>query len=494
MSLFTLIDETKSEEAVMTRDPLARRYGERPVSRRLFLERMGAGFGGLALSALLAEEATAGATGVNPLAPKAPHFAPKVKRVIMLFMFGGPSHLDTFDPKPLLTRDSGKPLAPENRPRVLSFPNRMGNLVGSPFEFRQHGESGAKVSSLFPKLASRADDLCIINSMHCSNSRHGGAVLEWHTGTDTFIRPSMGSWVTYGLGSENQNFPGYVTICQDLSQGGANNFGSGFLPAVYQGTMLGHSGLRSQEAKIPFIGDGNARRDLQRLELDLIAQMEHRRAPQHGPEGDLEARIASFELAFRMQSKSPEMHDVSKESKATRELYGLDDPATADFAMQCLLARRFSERGVRFVQCNVGGWDAHNNLKADHGRLAHSIDKPIAGLLTDLRQRGLWDETLVVWGGEFGRTPTCEGTDGRDHNPHGYTMWLAGGGVKAGLTYGKTDDYGYFAVEDKVHVHDLHATILQLLGLDHKRLTYRYAGRDFRLTDVHGELVEGILA
>ena len=474
-------------------DPASPASGARRVSRRRFLERTGAGFGGIALSALLAEEA-AGGTTVNPLGVKPTHHEPKVKRVIMLFMFGGPSHLDTFDHKPLLTRDSGKPLDVEKRPRVLSFPNRMGSLVGTPFEFRQHGQSGAWVSSLLPHLAGRADDLCVINSMHCSNSRHGGAVLEWHTGTDTFVRPSMGSWVTYGLGSENQNFPGYITICQDLSQGGANNFGAGFLPATYQGTMLGHSGIKAREAKIPYIGNGADRKDLQRLELDLIADMERRQAPGHGPDGDLEARIASFELAFRMQTESPEMHDISKETTATQQLYGLDEPATADFGMQCLLARRFSERGVRFVQCNVGGWDAHSNLKNGHTQLAQTIDKPIAGLLTDLKARGLWDDTLVVWGGEFGRTPTCEGTDGRDHNPHGYTMWLAGGGVKAGITHGKTDDYGYFAVEDKVHVHDLHATILHLLGLDHKKLTYRYAGRDFRLTDVHGELVKGILA
>lgn len=464
---------------------------ERPLSRRQWLAQTGAGFGSLALAALLADESLAAS---NPLAPRAPHFKAKVKRVIVLFMFGGPSHLDTFDPKPLLRRDSGRPLPPEKRPRVLSFPNRMGNLVGSPFEFRQHGESGIWISSLFPHLAARADDLCVINSMHCSNSRHGGAVLEWHTGTDTFVRPSMGSWITYGLGSENQSFPGYVTICQDLAQGGANNFGAGFLPAAFQGTSLGYAGLRPQEAAIPFIGDGKVRRDLQRLELDLVAEMERRQAASHGPDGELEARIASFELAFRLQTEAPEMQDLSRESPATRRLYGLDDPATADFGTQCLLARRFSERGVRFVQCNLSGWDAHNNLKADHARLAHSIDQPIAGLLTDLKQRGLWDETLVVWGGEFGRTPTCEGLDGRDHNPHGYTMWLAGGGIKSGLTWGKTDDYGYFAVEGKVHVHDLHATILHLLGLDHKRLTYRYAGRDFRLTDVHGELVDGILA
>ena len=452
---------------------------------------MGAGFGSVALSALLAEEALAAA---NPLAPRAPHHTPKVKRVIMLFMFGGPSHLDTFDPKPLLARDSGRSLPAEKRPRVVSFPNRMGNLVGSPFAFRQHGESGAWISSLYPHLAERVDDLCVINSMHCSNSRHGGAVLEWHTGSDTFVRPSMGSWITYGLGSENQNFPGYVTICQDLAQGGANNFGAGFLPAVYQGTALGHGGTKPQQAKIPFIGDRTARRGLQRLELELIAQMERRAALDRGPDDALEARIASFELAFRLQTEAPEMQDIGSESQATQRLYGLDDLATADFATQCLLARRLSERGVRFVQCNLSGWDAHNNLKADHSRLAHASDKPIAGLLADLKGRGLWDDTLVIWGGEFGRTPTCEGTDGRDHNPHGYTMWLAGGGVKSGMTWGKTDDYGYFAVDDKVHVHDLHATILHLLGMDHKKLTYRYAGRDFRLTDVHGEIVKGILS
>lgn len=461
------------------------------LSRRQMLSKMGAGVGSLALTAMLSDQATA---DTAPLALKQPHFSPRIKRVIMLFMFGGPSHLDTFDPKPLLTRDSGKPLPAESRPRVVSFPNRMGNLVGSPFQFSQHGESGLWVSSLYPELARRADDLCVINSMFCSNSRHGGAVLEWHTGTDTFVRPSMGAWVTYGLGSENQNFPGYVTICQDLGQGGANNFGSAFLPAAYQGTSLGYAGLKPQEARIPFIGDGTAKRDLQRMEIDLVSQMQQRHARTQGADSDLEARIASFELAFRLQTEAPEMQDLSGESKATQELYGLNDPATAEFGTQCLMARRFSERGVRFVQCNLSGWDAHSKLKEDHSRLAHSTDKPIAGLLTDLKQRGLWDDTLVIWGGEFGRTPTCEGNDGRDHNPHGYTMWLAGGGVKAGTTWGKTDDYGYFAVEDKVHVHDLHATILHLLGLDHKRLTYRYAGRDFRLTDVHGDLVNGILS
>jgi hypothetical protein len=463
----------------------------RPQSRRDWLLQTGAGFGGLALSALMADSSHA---VVDPLAAKSPHFAPRVNRVIMLFMFGGPSHLDTFDPKPILTRDSGRPLAAEKRPRVVSFPNRMGNLVGSPFEFAQHGESGTWVSSLFPHVATHVDDLCVINSMCCSNSRHGGAVLEWHTGTDTFVRPSMGSWITYGLGTENQNFPGYVTICQDLSQGGANNFGSAFLPAMYQGTALGHAGLKPQEARIPFLGSNATARDRQRLEIDLLSQMERRQAVSRGPDNELEARIASFELAYRLQGEAPEMQNLAAESATTHALYGLDNPETADFGTQCLLARRFSEYGVRFVQCNLSGWDAHNKLKEDHGRLARAIDKPIAGLLTDLKRRGLWNDTLVIWGGEFGRTPTCEGTDGRDHNPHGYTMWLAGGGVKQGITWGKTDDYGYYAIENKVHVHDLHATILHLLGLDHKRLTFKYAGRDFRLTDVHGELVEGILA
>jgi hypothetical protein len=470
---------------------LSPRLSNLRMSRRQAIAQMGGGFGGLALASILASESR---SAPNPLETRAPHFTPRVKRVIMLFMFGGPSHLDTFDPKPLLTKHSGRALPPEERPRVISFPNRMGSLVGSAFAFERHGESGLPISSLFPHLAQRADDLCVINSMHCSNSRHGGAVLEWHTGSDTFVRPSFGSWVIYGLGSENQDFPGYVTICQDLSQGGANNFGSAFLPAAYQGTTLGFAGQRPSDARIPFTANPDARRDLQRLELNLLAQMEKRHAHDREADAELDARIASFELAFRLQSQAPAMLDLSQETRATQNLYGLDDPEAADFGAQCLIARRLSERGVRFVQCNLGGWDSHINLKAAHSQLARAVDKPIAGLLRDLKQRGLWNDTLVIWGGEFGRTPTCEGADGRDHNPHGYTMWLAGGGVKAGMSWGNTDDYGYFAVENKVHIHDLHATILHMLGLDHKRLTYRYAGRDFRLTDVHGEIVTGILA
>lgn len=464
---------------------------ETAVSRRELLRQMGAGFGSLALSALLADESAAETT-IGPLARKSPHFRPRAKRVIMLFMFGGPAHMDSFDPKPVLTRDHGKPL-PIDAPRVLSFPLRHGNLVGSPFQFKQHGNCGAWVSELFPNVAGIVDDLCIINSMHCSNSRHGGAVLEWHTGTDTFIRPSMGSWVTYGLGSANQNLPGYVTMCQSLSQGGANNFGSAFLPAAYQGTPIGSNGTPSKDARIPFIASKTPR-DLQQLELQMIRHLGNRQLERSGPDSALEARIASFELAFRMQAEAPEVQDISGETKTTLSQYGLDDPGTEDFGRQCLLARRFAERGVRFVQCNSNGWDHHSDLKKSMINMSRSIDRPITALIDDLKQRGMLEDTLVIWGGEFGRTPTAENANGRDHNPHGFTMWMAGGGVKPGLVYGRTDDYGYYAVENKVHFHDLHATILHLLGFDHNKLTHRYSGRDFRLTDVHGNVVHDIFS
>ena len=464
---------------------------EPAFSRRRMLQQMGSGFGGLALAGLLAEESAAELRR-DPLAPKPSHFGGKAKRVIMLFMFGGPSHMDSFDPKPVLTRDSGKPL-PFGGPRVLSFPRRHGNLVGSPFRFRRRGESGAWVSEVFPHVAGISDELCYINSMHCSNSRHGGAVPEWHTGSDTFVRPSMGSWITYGLGSENQNLPGYITICQALTEGSTNNFGSAFLPAAYQGTPVGHDGVAAKDAKIPFIAGSNPR-SLQRLELDMLRKLGRRQIEQTGTDDRLEARIASFEQAFRMQMAVPEVQNIAGETKATRRLYGLDDAATGDFALQCLLARRFSERGVRFVQCNSNGWDHHSDLETNMRKMCRSVDQPIAGLIRDLKQRGLLDETLVIWGGEFGRTPVAENANGRDHNPHGFTMWLAGGGIKPGITYGRTDDYGYYAVENKVHFHELHATILHLLGIDHAQLNYRYAGRDFRLTDIYGRVVRDILA
>jgi hypothetical protein len=332
--------------------------------------------------------------------------------------------------------------------------------------------------------------------MHGSNSRHGGALLELHTGSDTFVRPSLGSWITYGLGTENQDLPGYITMCPTLTHGGVNAYSSAFLPAVYQGTPLGNASIPSDQATIPFIKNSEGTpAELQRLELDLVRELNQEGLERSGPDSSLEARINSFELAFRMQAAAPELQDISGESEATFKLYGLDDPATRNFGRQCLMARRFAERGVRFVQCTHSyKWDQHGNLKADHAKNALEVDKPIAGLLTDLESRGLLDDTLVLWGGEFGRTPVAQGDDGRDHNPQGYTMWLAGGGVKGGLVYGKTDDYGYYAVENKVHLHDLHATMLHLLGLDHLKLTYRYAGRDFRLTDVHGEVVHEIFA
>lgn len=471
------------------------------LTRREILRRSGAGFASLALEALLGEEARAGSVPKpaaapapgNPLAVKPPHFPARAKRVIFLFMHGGPSQVDTFDYKPLLQRDSGKPL-PFAKPRVVSA--ETGNLLGSPWKFRQYGQSGAWVSDLFPNVAGCVDDLCIINGMHGSNSRHGGALLELHTGSDTFVRPSMGSWITYGLGTENQDLPGFITICPSLTHGGVNNWSSAFLPAVYQGTPIGNASVPSDQARIPFISSADATpRNLQRMELDLVREMNQDHRALSGPDAALEGRIASFELAFRMQAAAPGLQDISDESNATRCLYGLDDPTTRNFGRQCLMARRFVERGVRFVQVSHSyKWDQHGGLLKDHAKNAREVDRPIAGLLRDLKARGLLDDTLVLWGGEFGRTPTSQGNDGRDHNPQGYTMWMAGGGVKPGYVYGATDDYGYFAVQDKVHLHDLHATILHLLGLDHLKLTYRYAGRNFRLTDVHGEVVKEMLA
>jgi hypothetical protein len=467
-------------------------YCERPVSRRDLLKQLGAGFGSLALAGLLAEECAASDLR-DPLAPKRPHFAPRAKRVIMLFMDGGPSQHDLFDYKPRLERDHGKPL-PTKLPRVLSNADRLGNLRGPLQPFKQCGESGIWMSEALPHLAEVADALCMINSMHCSNPQHGAALLEWHTGSDTFVRPSMGSWLLYGLGTENQNLPGYITISQSLGMAGSDQYGSAFLPAVYQGTPFGQGNTSAEKASFPFVSNPKTDPVRQRLELDFIREMGEEYLQKYGPNSDIEARIHSFELAFRMQTEAPAAQDISDESAATLRLYGLEDKATANMGRQCLLARRFVERGVRFVQCNLTGWDHHDNLSKNLPSKARQMDKPIAGLIQDLRSRGLLQDTLVVWGGEFGRNPMSEGTDGRDHNPYGYTMWLAGAGVKRGMTYGRTDDYGFYAIEDKMHVHDLHATILHLLGIDHQRLTYRYAGRDFRLTDVHGHVAQAIIA
>ncbi len=471
------------------------RNGPARLSRRELLTTTALGFGGLALTDLLAAAETAPAPRPagppDPLRPRPPHFPARAKRVIFLFMHGGPSQVDTFDYKPKLTADDNKPL-PFPKPRVVSSPT--GNLLRSPFAFKQYGKSGAWVSEIFPHIAGCVDDLCFIKSMHGSNSRHGGALLELHTGSDTFVRPCMGSWVTYGLGTENRDLPGFVTICPTLSHGGVNNYSSAFLPAVYQATPLGNAGTPASQVTVPFV-KGTTPRSQQRLELNLLADLDHARSAEVGADAATEGRIRSFEMAFRMQSAAPAVQDLSKETEETKRLYGLGDPATENFGRQCLMARRFAEAGVRFVQCSHSyKWDQHENLKKDHSTNAREVDKPIAGLLTDLKRRGLLEDTLVLWGGEFGRTPVAEGRDGRDHNPHAFTVFLAGGGVKPGITHGSTDDYGYFATENKVHIHDLHATMLHLLGLDHTRLTYRHAGRDFRLTDVHGEVVRAVLS
>jgi hypothetical protein len=467
-------------------------------TRRCLLKNSAVGFGWLALRGLLDREAFAGdavAANRGSLAAKASHFAARAKRIVFLFMKGGPSHIDTFDPKPQLTRDDGKP-PPFELPRITFA--KSGNLLKSPWKFQQHGESGLPVSDLFPNVARHVDELCILRSVHGTNPAHGGAVLKLHTGTDQFVRPSMGAWVTYGLGTENQNLPAFITICPTLAHGGVNNWGAAFLPAHCQGTPIGNASLPATDAKLQHIRNSRIDVALQRRQLDLLAEMNRDHLQASGHDQFLEARLNSFELAYRMQSVMPEAQDLTRETAATHTLYGIDDPVTENFGRQCLMARRFLERGVRFVQVTHSDsevqWDQHSNLYQGHTKNAAEVDKPIAGFLSDLKSRGLLDETLVLWGGEFGRTPTAEGSDGRDHNPHGFTMWMAGGGVKGGMAYGATDDYGYFAVENKIHVHDLHATILHLLGIDHERLTFRYGGRDFRLTDVAGNVVRGLIA
>ena len=465
-----------------------------PISRRDMLRRHAVGFGYLALASLFAEDIAGAGPPSDPMAPRQPHVPARAKRLIFLFMKGGPSHLDTFDHKPLLQRDHGKPL-PFEKPRVQFAPT--GNLLASPWKFQQHGQCGHWVSELFPNLARRADDLCMIHSVHGTNPAHGGAVLKLHTGSDNFVRPSIGAWVSYGLGTENRSLPAFVTICPTLAHGGVNNWGAAFLPAVYQGTPLGNASVPADQARVRYIQNPRLPRELQELQLKHWTELNRAHQSQSGPEASLEARINSFELAFRMQAAMPEVENLAQESVATHRLYGLDDPVTANFGRMCLLARRFAERGVRFIQVTHSDskvqWDQHSDLKNGHAKNAREVDRPIAGLLEDLKGRGLLDDTLVWWGGEFGRTPTVEGSDGRDHNPEGFTMWLAGGGVKPGFRFGATDDYGYYATHDKVHIHDLHATLLYLLGLEHEKLTYRYAGRDFRLTDVHGRVVQEIL-
>ncbi len=463
------------------------------ISRRQMLQRCGCGFGYLALTSLFADMArTAFAAENNPLAPKMPLAPAHAKRIIFLFMHGGPSSVDTFDCKPLLTRDHGKVMPV--RAGDLIAPNSK--LLASPWGFEKRGQSGLEISELFSEVGACADDLCLIRSMHTDGQAHGQAVLKLHTGHETQLRPSMGAWVIYGLGTENQNLPGFVTISPSVFNGGPQNYGSAFLPAVYQGTPIGSENMALSQAQIRHIKNHEMPLDAQREQLDLIQEINREHLAQARLDPQLEGVIESYELAFRMQTEAPKLTDISDESEATLQLYGINETPTDNFGRQCLLARRFAEKGVRFIQVNHAfKWDQHANLKRDHERNAREVDTPIAGLLTDLKQRGLLKDTLVLWGGEFGRTPTAQGgMDGRDHNPHGFTMWLAGGGAKAGFSYGATDDYGYRAAENKVHMHDLHATLLHFLGINHKQLTYRYAGRDYRLTDVKGNVVKDIVA
>ena len=471
------------------------------LSRRALFRRSALSFAALGLEGLLCDQAglfAASPPTGDPLAPREPHFPARAKRVIFLFMHGGVSHIDSFDPKPRLEKDHGKPMPLK---RELSFSDNPGDLMKSPFEFRRYGGSGIPVSSLFPTVASCVDDLCVIRSMVGDGVDHGGAMLQLHTGSFTFTRPSIGSWVFYGLGTENRNLPGFVTIKPTLWHGGAKNWGSAFLPGAFQGTPIGNSAMGLdglQEEPIEHLANTKLTSEQQRYELEMLRKMNdlHRLDKQH--DAELEARIQALELAFRMQIEAPEAMSIEGESEATKKLYGIDDERTRDFGWECLLARRLAERGVRFIQCTHSGleekWDHHNAVARRHHASAREVDKPIAGLLKDLKSRGMLEETLVIWAGEFGRTPFTDQSDGRDHNPYGFTIWLAGGGVKGGMIYGATDEFGYHAIENRMHIHDLHATILHLLGFDHTRLTHRFDGRDFRLTDVHGVVAEKILA
>jgi hypothetical protein len=464
-----------------------------PLSRRDMLLQCANGFGALALAALLHDDGRAAeAKDADPLAPKPPHFPAKAKNVIFLFMDGGPSQVDTFDPKPRLEKEHGQPIKCKVEPTQF---NNVGKVMQCPWKFNKYGESGTPVSDLFPNVAKHVDELAVIRSMTSNFSEHTNANYFMHTGNGQQGRPSMGAWVTYGLGSECKDLPGFIVLGSGMiPPGGLDCFGNGFLPATFQGSMFQRGEHPVADLKP---ADGNAK--LQQGKLGLLRKLDQGVVERMGADDKLESAIANYELACRMQTAVPQLMDLAGETAATKALYGLDDTKTELFGRQCLIARRLVERGVRFVELlcpNLGHdrWDQHSNLKKGHEDNARTVDKPIAGLLQDLKARGLLKETLVLWGGEFGRTPMAQGSDGRDHNPFGFTMWLAGGGARGGTVYGATDDYGYHAVENKVEVHDLHATVLHLLGVDHKKQTYRFGGRDMRLTDVHGEVIKGVLA
>jgi len=467
-------------------------------TRREVLKWSACGFGYLATLGLLSspvsgDEGRAGTA--NPLAAKPPHFPARARRVLFLFMHGGISHVDSFDPKPKLKEMNGQPL-PIAKPK-FEFAN-TGNLLASPWEFHPYGASGIEVSDLFPEIGSVIDDICVIRSMNGANQvSHGPALLNMNTGSGVFARPSLGSWTLYGLGSENDNLPGFVSLSPSLYHGGAQNYGSAFLPASFQGTRIGDGSTSFKEAKLSNLVPGDDP-SLQRLQLELLAQRNRQHEGRVGVDAQLEARLATFEMGFRMQAEAPMVFDLQRESATTLQMYGVDQDPTDEFARQCLLARRCLEAGVRFVQVNFSYprnyWDAHSDLRNNHTSNAKRVDRPVATLLRDLKSRGLLSDTLVVFGTEFGRTPAAQGTDGRDHHPHAFTVWMAGGGVRGGTVYGATDEFGYYVAENKVTMPDFHATILYLLGLDHERLTFHHGGRDYRLTDVSGRVVKEIVA
>lgn len=454
-------------------------------SRRDLLKYSALGLGGLTLGTLPKPFAYAGG-----LAPQKPHHPAAAKRVIFLFMHGGPSQVDTFDYKPKLQEMDGEQLPFEPAKNIDATPK----LLKSPWKFSQYGETGHYVSELLPHTAKHIDDLCIIRSMHSRGQSHGQAVSMLHTGSDNLVRPSVGAWVSYGLGSDNPDLPSFISISPASGHGGPRNYGCAFLPAIHQATTIGHSGNLG-DAKIEFLGNTRLSTDQQRRQIELLQAMNRDHLEEARQDEQIQGAIESVDLAFRMQNAAPDVLDLAQEPKHIQEMYGIGQKTTDNFGRQCLLARRLAESGVRYVEISTGNtWDQHSNLKSGHEQNCKTTDQPIAALLSDLKARGMLSDTLVVWGGEFGRTPIAQGTNGRDHNPQGFTVWLAGGGAKAGLAYGNTDEFGYFAVENRIHMHDLHATMLHMLGLNHEKLTYRYAGRDFRLTDVYGNVVKEILA
>ena len=464
------------------------------ISRREWLQRSACGFGQLAFLSLAAQDAASSEVVSSPLSPQQPHFAATAKRVVFLFMHGGVSHVDSFDPKPKLAEMNGQPL-PIAKPKFEFAPT--GNLLASPWKFQKYGQSGIEVSDLFPKIGSCVDDLCVIRSMNGGDQvSHGPALLNINTGSGVFARPCLGAWTLYGLGTENQNLPGFLSLSPSLYHGGTQNYGSAFLPATFQGTRIGDGSTNFKETKLSSLTPGDEPA-LQRLQLDLLSRQNRRHLERVGNDAGLEARMESFEMAFRMQAEAPGVMEISRETDATQALYGVGVEPTDEYARQCLLARRCLEAGVRFVQVNFSYprnyWDAHGDLRNNHTSNAAKVDQPIAALLTDLKARGLLQDTLVVFATEFGRTPAAQGNDGRDHHPHAFSIWMAGGGIRGGTTYGQTDEFGYYVAENKVTMPDFHATILHTLGMNHERLTYRHAGRDYRLTDVHGHVIHDIL-